>query len=569
MEVKVPILMGSKKATVGKICVSAGDPVAAGQVLFSLETKKGTMTVKASTNGIVESVLVSEGDQVTTGQVLSELGTGAADSAASEPATSQKPQTQKVQTQPAKQPQEKTTELLILGGGPGGYVAAIAAAKHGKQVTLVEEDRLGGTCLNRGCIPTKSLITSADLCHRMTQSDQFGLALEGTVRPQMKHIIRRKDEIVEQLAGGVESLMEKNRIEVLRGTAQFKNNHTVRVTADGTEYLCEFKDCIIATGSVQKSLPLPGIDLPEVMDSTAALDSTELPRSVTVIGGGVIGMEFAFLYRKLGADVTAIVTRDRPLPMVDRDLGETLLEHARALGIQVELNSRVSGFERAVNGQIITAFRRDDKVEHAVSERVLLAVGRRPNTDGLGLEHTDVVLNPESKGIEVDEHMRTAAEHIYAIGDVNNLFQLAHAASHEGVVAVKNILGEKTVFDRTRVPSVIFTSPEIAAIGVSEDEAAEQGLSFKVGKFPFSANGRALTMNEAEGYVKLLKDDQDRIIGGAVIGPDASALIAAIGLAISGQMTDRDITDAIFAHPTTAEAIHEAALDLSLGAFHA
>lgn len=558
MEVKVPLLMGTKTAIVGKICVLPGDWVTAGQTLFSLETKKGTTSVRASSDGVVEAVLVCEGDQVSTDQVLAVLRTGV-----DAPGAPQEPE-----KQIAQQTREKTTQLLILGGGTGGYVAAIAAARHGKQVTLVEEDRLGGTCLNRGCIPTKSLIASANLYYRMTQADQFGLALEGTVRPQMERIIQRKNAVVEQLVGGVEYLMEKNQIEVLHGSAQFTDNRTVRVVTSDTDCLCRFEDCIIATGSVQNPPPMPGLDLSEVMDSAAALDCTELPRSVTVIGGGVIGMEFAFLYRKLGVNVTAIVTRDRPLPMVDRDLGEALLDHARALGIQVELNARVSGFERAVNGQIITTFRRDGREEHAVSERVLLATGRRPNTDGLGLEHTDVALNPESRGIDVDDHMRTSVEHIYAVGDVNNLFQLAHAASRQGVVAVENILGRDTIFDRNLVPSVIFTSPEIAVIGLSEDDVAKQGLSCKVGRFPFSANGKALTMNEAEGYVKLLKDEQNRVIGGAVIGPDASTLVAAIGLAVSGQMTDEDIVRTIFAHPTTAEAIHEAALDLSLGAFH-
>ena len=559
MEIKVPMLMGAKTAAVGKICVAVGDRVTAGQVLFNLETQKGNTPVKAPADGELKEVLAREGEQVATGQVMAILTTGFAGTA---------PATAGGKTNQEKAMREKHAELLIIGGGTGGYVSAIAAAKHGKQVTLVEEDRLGGTCLNRGCIPTKTLITSAELYHRMTEAEEFGLLLDGTCRPQMERIIQRKNAVVDRLVGGVEYLMEKNKIEVLHGTARFVNNKTVYITTPSEAYQCTFTNCIIATGSVQSTPPLPGLSLPGVMDSTAALDSTELPRSVTIIGGGVIGMEFAFLYCNLGVDVTVIVSRDRPLPKIDRDLGETLLDIARTKGIRMETNARVSGFASEVNGQLITTFRRDGREEFAVSERVLLAIGRSPNTERLGLEHTDIALNPDTRGIDVNGYLQTSVPHIYAVGDVNNLFQLAHAASHEGMVAVDHILGGAEEFDRNNVPGVIFTSPEIATVGVGEDEAKRLGLAYKVGKFHFSANGKALTMNEPEGYIKLLKNEQDVIIGGAVIGADASTLIAAIGLAVSGGLTDVDITGTVFAHPTTAEVIHEAALDLSLGAFH-
>lgn len=555
-EVKMPAMPGTKTATVGKISVSVGDRVSEGQELFSLETKKGARPVKAASDGVISELKVSEGEEVAVGQVLALLQeSGTAETAPTEAKPAQ------------KNIVEKHTELLILGGGTGGYVAAIAAAKQGKKVTLVEQDRLGGTCLNRGCIPTKTLIASATLCNKLREADVFGIELEGSFCPQMERIIERKNQVVDRLVGGIGYLMDKNSIEVIEGTAGFVDNKTVRVDSDAT-YLYQFDDCIIATGSVTSNPPLPNMDLPQVMDSTAALNCTELPQSVTVIGSGVIGMEFAFLYRNLGAQVTVIVSRDRPLPMIDRDLSESILEIARDMGIRMEMNSRVSGFLEDVNGQVITTFTRDGKEHFSVSDKALLAVGRRPNLEGLGLENTDVKLNEKGKGIAVDDHMRTSVEHIYAVGDVNNLIQLAHAASHQGMIAVDNILGKDHAFHKSEVPSVIFTHPEIATVGIGEDEAKRKGIAYKVGRVHYTGNGKALTMNETEGFVKLLKDENDVIIGGAVIGADASTLIASIGLAIANKLTDADIEKTIFAHPTTAEVIHEAALDLSLGAFH-
>lgn len=553
---KIPALPGVKTAVIGTIKISAGEPISAGQELYTLETKKGNLPVKAPEAGIIAELKVKEGDTVSVGQTFALLkDSGQAESAPKEEKTT------------AKNTIERRTELLILGGGTGGYVAAIAAAKQGKKVTLVERDRLGGTCLNRGCIPTKTLIASADLCGKLREAEIFGIELEGGFHPKMERIIERKNQVVERLVGGIGYLMEKNSIEVVAGSACFVDNKTVRVESNES-YLYQFVDCIIATGSVTSNPPLPNMDLPQVMDSTAALDCTELPKSVTVIGSGVIGMEFAFLYRNLGAEVTVIVSRDRPLPMIDRDLSETILEIARNKGIHMELNSRVSGFLEDVNGHIITAFTRDGKENYSVSEKALLAVGRRPNLEGLGLENTDIRLNEKGKGIAADDHMRTSVEHIYAVGDVNNLIQLAHAASHQGMIAVDNILGNDRAFRKSEVPSVIFTHPEIATVGLGEDEAKSKGIPYRVGRFHYTGNGKALTMNETEGFVKLLKDENDVILGGAVIGADASTLIATISLAVANKLTDADIKKTIFAHPTTAEVIHEAALDLSLGAFH-
>lgn len=556
MEVKVPALPGAKTVIVGKVCVKPGDVVEAGQELFAVETKKGNRPIKAMAAGTIVAIFAHEGDELQVGGLLAELEEAKEEEAPAESAATA-----------ANSPiEERHAQLLVIGGGTGGYVAAIAAAKQGRKVTLVERNRLGGTCLNRGCIPTKTLIASSTLYERIREADVFGIRA-GDVAPDMPKIIARKDAVVERLVGGIEYLMSKNQIETVHGTASFESDASVLVTADKT-YRYSFDDCIIATGSVVSRPAIPGIDSPGVLDSTAALECTELPSSIAIIGGGVIGMEFAFLYRALGVEVTVVEFLDRLLSMVDADLSAEILRIARNKGIRVELGARVTGFVQALGGQMITTFEQGGTTLQVVSDKVLVAIGRRPNMEGLGLSNTSIELSDKTRGIAVDAQMRTNVPHIFAVGDVNNLVQLAHAASHQGIIAVDTILGHEDAFDADVVPSVIFTSPEVATVGICEDEARRRDIAYKVGMFHYMGNGKALSMNETEGYVKLLKDEHDVVIGGAIIGADASTLIATVALAVTNHMSDADIRATIFAHPTTAEVVHEAALDLSLGAFH-
>ncbi|WP_413473738.1 dihydrolipoyl dehydrogenase [Streptococcus parauberis] len=557
---KLPSFPGSKVFTVGKINIAQGDLVEEGQELFQIETKKGNRSIKAKSNGRISQLLVTEGESVTVGQDIYEL-------AASDTQTDSSEILSKKEISTSKEIINKSVNLLIIGGGTGGYVAAIRAAKAGKNVLLVEKNKMGGTCLNVGCIPTKALIASSELYEQAIHSKDFGIMIDGQIKPDMPAIIDRKNQIVEKLTTGVEFLMEKNQIEVIIGQASFINNTSVKIDSE-QETIVTFEDCIIATGSVVAIPNIPGIDSKHILTSTEALDNRELPRSMVIVGGGVIGLEFAFLYAQLGVSVTVIEFRDALLANMDAEISKTILDIAREKGIKVYLESKVSAFSEAVDGQVITHFQEKGKEQFAISEKVLVAVGRKPNMEELALEKTDVTLNEKTRGILVDNHMKTVVDHIYAVGDVNNMIQLAHAASKQGMIAVENILGLASEFTITNTPSVVFTSPEIASVGLSEEATKAVGIDYKVGYAHFEANGKSLTLNQTQGFVKIIKDQTDTVIGASVIGPDASTLIATLTTYVTNKMKLDEIEQIIFAHPTTAEVIHEASLDLGLGAFH-
>lgn len=557
---KLPSFPGSKVFTVGKINIVKGDLVEEGQELFQIETKKGNRSIKAKSNGRISQLLVTEGESVTVGQDIYEL-------AASDTQTDSSEILSKKEISTSKEIINKSVNLLIIGGGTGGYVAAIRAAKAGKNVLLVEKNKMGGTCLNVGCIPTKALIASSELYEQAIHSKDFGIMIDGQIKPDMPAIIDRKNQIVEKLTTGVEFLMEKNPIEVIIGQASFINNTSVKIDSE-QETIVTFEDCIIATGSVVAIPNIPGIDSKHILTSTEALDNRELPRSMVIVGGGVIGLEFAFLYAQLGVSVTVIEFRDALLANMDAEISKTILDIAREKGIKVYLESKVSAFSEAVDGQVITHFQEKGKEQFAISEKVLVAVGRKPNMEELALEKTDVTLNEKTRGILVDNHMKTVVDHIYAVGDVNNMIQLAHAASKQGMIAVENILGMASEFTITNTPSVVFTSPEIASVGLSEEATKAVGIDYKVGYAHFEANGKSLTLNQTQGFVKIIKDQTDTVIGASVIGPDASTLIATLTTYVTNKMKLDEIEQIIFAHPTTAEVIHEASLDLGLGAFH-
>lgn len=559
MEIKMSLIPGGKKGKAGKINVKLGDKVARGYVLAEIETGKGNREITATEDGTIINILFEEGGEIASNQVLFELET--IQTEAADP-------TERQSSHANKPFSDMNTELLIIGAGPGGYVAAIYAAKKGLQVTLVEKEELGGTCLNVGCIPTKALVKSSEVCHSVKNSSLFGIKTGNELQVDMKQIIRRKDEVKEKLVSGVGFLMEKNKVQVVRGHASFLSPNVVNVAGD-INYHISAKNIIVATGSKISKVNIPGIDLPFVMNSTEALSCEELPKSITIIGGGVIGMEFAFIYRNLGAEVHVVEFMDRLLAMLDSDISEEIKHMARQAGIHIHTNSKVSKIQRADDGEAIVTYV-DSKGEHLlVSEKVLVAIGREPNLDGLDIEKAGIQLNDKGKGIAVDKQMRTNLKHVYAIGDATNLIQLAHVASHQGITAVDALLGETSSMHYSAVPNVIFTSPEIASVGLSEDECKQRGMEYSVSKVSFESNGKALTMNEPEGFIKLIKDNNSgKIVGGSIIGPDASSLISSLTLAIANGLTEQQITQTIFAHPTTGEVIHEAAFGLGIGALH-
>ena len=460
------------------------------------------------------------------------------------------------------------TDLLVIGGGPGGYVAAIYAARKGLDVTLVESSRLGGACLNVGCIPTKALVKSSELCKDLRSAGNFGMIIDGNIEVDMAAIIDRKDETKDRLGSGIEFLMKKNKINLLYGHGSFIDENKVIVKGE-EDLVVTFKNVIIATGSKISNIRIPGIDLSCVMNSTDALKCKELPQSITIVGGGVIGMEFAFIYRNLGVEVHVIEYMDRLLAMADRDISRELLKICRKAGIKVSTKAKVTSIEQLDDGQALVNYEGRKGMESTKSDKVLLATGREPNLDNLGLENIDLRLNDNDRGIAVDETMVSNLKHVYAIGDVTDIYQLAHVASYQAMVAVDNIIGKERKADYRAVPNVIFTSPEIASVGLSEEECKERKIDYSVSKSSYINNGKALTMGQNEGFVKLIKENATgEIIGCSIIGPDASALISTITLGISNGIKDDNLRQMIFVHPTTSEVIQEAAQNLDFGAIH-
>lgn len=559
MIIKNIAIPDGKMGKVGKIQVKVGDSITVGDIVAQVETAKGNRPIKATTSGVILKILCEEGSEIASNAEMFEV--------VEREIISEPQETEAVRETPNTL-EELNTDLLIIGAGPGGYVAAIYAAKHGLKVTLVEKSELGGTCLNWGCIPTKALVKSSEIFHNVQNAAHFGVNLDGNISVNMKQVIKRKDEVKDRLVSGIDFLMKKNEIHVISGQAFFLDGNTVAVTGKES-YMVKAKDIIVATGSKISKIGILGIDLPFVMNSTTALSCTELPKSIVIIGGGVIGMEFACIYKNFGVDVHVIEFMDRVLTMVDTDISMEIQDIAKEIGIIVYTSSKVTKIQSSVDGKAVLTYEDKDGEHLLVSEKILVAIGREPNLENLEIEKSGVTLNHKGRGIQVDASMRTNIEHIYAVGDVTNIIQLAHVASHQGIVAVDNILNKGKEMDYSAVPNVIFTTPEIASVGIGEDEAKEKALDVSVSKFSYAGNGKALTMNEPRGFIKLVKDNETgKIIGCSIIGADASSLISVLTMGITNGLTEKEITETIFPHPTTGEVIYEAALELGIGALH-
>ena len=561
MDIKLETISGhSKTSKIGKINVKVGDQVKVNDVLLQLETNKGNSPFKAKGNFKIEEIKVSEGDEVKVNDILFVVS--------GENKINSKPKVDYFGNMIKGKKEDIKTDLLIIGGGPGGYVAAIYAAKKGLNTVLVEKQELGGTCLNVGCIPTKALVKSSEVYKDALLGEEFGFEVEN-IKVKMDKVIDRKDKIKGNLVSGIDYLLSKNNVRVIKGSASFLDDKTVVAKKGKDEYKIEAKNIIVATGSKISKINIKGIDLPFVLNSTSALDNKNLPKSITIIGGGVIGMEFAFIYSNFGVKVNVVEYMDRLLTMVDDDISEEIKNIAKDNGINIYTSSKVTKIEEAENKDAIVFFENEGKEKYLISENVLVAIGREPNMDGLDIEKTSIELNDRGRGIKVDDTLKTNVPNIYAIGDVNNKMQLAHVASHQGIVAVDNILSKDKKMKYDCVPNVIFTAPEIASVGLTERECIENKINTKISKFPFSANGKALTMGESRGFIKIIKDiDNNKIVGASLIGVDASSLISTLTVIIKNNIKDEDIVDTIFAHPTTGEVIHEAALGLSIGAIH-
>jgi len=465
---------------------------------------------------------------------------------------------------------DNSGEVIVIGGGPGGYVAAIRAAQLGAKVTLIEKDNLGGVCLNRGCIPTKAMLSSADVYDTiLRRSSEYGVSVKGEVTLDYAKVIERRQKVVNQLVSGVGFLMKKNKVNVIKGAGRLVSPTSVEVTsADGSKQTVTGKNIIIATGSEPVVVPIPGLEGTNVWDSDGALAATEPPKSILIIGGGAIGLEWGYMFRKFGSEVTIVELMPHVLPLNDSEIGAQLEKDFKKAGIQVLTNHKVTKVEHKNGQEVITVEAADgSSTQQITADKILVAVGRRPVMAGLGVEELGIAT--ERGRIKTDEHMRTSVPSIFAIGDVVGGMLLAHKASEEGVIAAENIMGMQTKMHYNAVPACVYTTPEVATIGISEDTAKERGMNYKTGKFSFRVNGKALAIGEAEGFVKFVVDAKyGEILGCHMIGPHVTDMIHEIAIGMDAEATIETIARAVHAHPTLSEVTKEAALDVDKEAIH-
>ena len=463
----------------------------------------------------------------------------------------------------------KTYDLCIIGSGPGGYVAAIRASQLGMSVLMVEKEaRLGGVCTLVGCIPTKALLHPADLLEEARNGGDVGVAAR-EVRLDMPAAVKHKEKIVRQSTNGVSYLMKKNRVDVAAGFGRLAAPGRVVVAgADGAETTYAAKNIVVATGSTPRSLPGMDIDDKWILSSTSILDLAEVPKSLVVIGSGAVGVEFASMYSRFGSKVAIIEVLPRIVPIEDEEISRELAASFKRQGIAVYPETRVERLTKGDAGVELIARSSGDKTETFRAEKVLMAVGRRPLTDGIGLEALGV--GTEKGYIKVDTMMQTNVPGVYAIGDVLATPALAHLASAEGVVAVEHMAGKNPPpINYDQIPGCTYCSPEIGSIGLTEAKARERGYDVVVGKFPFSAIGKARILNQASGFVKIVAEKKyDEVLGVHVIGPSATELIAEAGAAMKLEATSEDLVRTIHAHPTLSEAIHEASEAVAGHAIH-
>ncbi len=566
-ELKMPQLgLTMEEGTVSKWLKREGDAVAAGEAVLEITTDKLTNEVASEQSGILLKIVAREGDDVPVKGTLGWIGqSGEAVPGAAPAASAAAPA-------PAAAPAAAAgpKSVIVVGGGPGGYVAAIRAAQLGASVTVVEKEHLGGTCLNIGCIPTKCLLHSAELMEDIrTQGREIGIEVEG-VKVNFPQVIAHKNAVSKQLTGGIAALLKANKVAKIDGEASFTAPGKLSVKkADGTVEAMTADAIIVATGSVNAVPPIPGIkENPNCIDSTGALSLEALPKSMVVIGGGVIGLELACAYAAFGTKITVVEAMDHMLPMLDGELTKIGVAHMKKMGMEFHLECPVQSVEASPVGAKVTCRNKAGETVSFEAEKVLVAIGRKANTASLNLEAGG--LNNDRGRILVNDKMETNVPGVYAIGDcVFGRAQLAHTASAMGEVAAENIMGMDAKYDESTNPTCVYIEPEAASVGLTEEQAKAKGIDYKVGKFPMSANGKALILNGGEGLVKIIAGaEYGEVLGMHIIGPRATDLIAEGALAIGGEMTLDEIIATIHSHPTVTETMRECALDALGRAVH-
>ena len=564
-EIKMPQLgLTMEEGTVAKWLKQEGDSVKKGDVLLEITTDKLTSEIESEADGVLLKIVAEEGEDVPVKGLLGYIGeAGEQIAQASAPAAAPAPTSAPVPA-PAEAKKAGDTSVVVVGGGPGGYVAAIRAAQLGGKVTLIEKNKLGGTCLNVGCIPTKVLLHAAEALTEAKHMDNLGIqvSVNGI---DWKAVQSRKEAVTNQLVSGVTGLMKANKIRVIEGTASFASKTALEVVKkDGTKENVPFDKVILATGSVPAVPPIPGVkENAACVDSTGALAFDHVPETLLVIGGGVIGMELATAYSRFGAKVTVVEAMPKLLPMMDGELTAMLRKKMEASGVTILTEAKVQSVEAAPVGAKVQV-EVGGKVESFEAEKVLVAVGRRTDTEALGLDKVGIA---HDRGrITVNDKMET---NVPTIGDCLGKVMLAHVASAQGEVAAENALGETAVYDGKTNPSCVYTDPEFAGVGLTEEKAKEEGIPYQVGKFPLMANGKALIMNGGEGMIKfIIGKEYGEVLGVHILGPRATDLIGECALAIGMEATVDEIYATIHAHPTVTEAVREAALAATKRAIH-
>ncbi len=565
VDIKVPDLGGANDVEVIDVLVSVGDTVAAEDSLLTVESDKASMDIPSSASGEVTEIKVSVSDTVNEGDVIVsvKVADGSADSALAEKAESTKAAAPKVSApaQPAPSNTDAHADLVVIGSGPGGYTAAFRAADLGLNVTLIEKySTLGGVCLNVGCIPSKALLHSAAVISEARAMEKHGITF-GKPKIDVDKLRHFKESVISKLTGGLAGMAKARKVNVVQGYAKFTSANSLSIeSADGNSSL-SFDKAIIAAGSRVTIFPMFETDDPRVIDSTGALELKEIPKSMLIVGGGIIGLEMATVYSELGTDVSIVEFMPQIIPGADKDLIAPLEKRIKGLVKELMTSTKVESIEPQKAGIKVSFANADSSKgpDSQIYDYVLVATGRRPNGDLIDAQNAGV--NVDERGfIAVDLQMRTNVEHIFAIGDIVGQPMLAHKATHEAKVAAEVSAGLKSGFEASVIPSVAYTDPEIAWVGVTETEAKAKGIEYETGVFPWAASGRAIGNDRTEGKTKLLFDPKThRVIGGGIVGQNAGDLIAEVALAIEMGSDASDIGLTIHPHPTLSESVAMAA----------
>jgi dihydrolipoamide dehydrogenase len=566
-QIELPDIGGFDSVEIIELHVAVGDQISVEDPILTLESDKASMDIPSPQAGTVSEILVSVGDKIAEGSVLCSINTDEVSlndttTIDHQPETTNNDhQEELVSTGSAdntKVKTEITTEVLVLGAGPGGYTAAFRAADLGKKVTLVERyDTLGGVCLNVGCIPSKALLHTAQMLNEAEHMKENGVDF-GKPKIDLAGVDGFKNKVVAKLTGGLEQLAKQRKVDVITGAGEFVDQHHLLVTKEGAETLIYFDNCIIAAGSQPTQIPVFPNDDKRLMDSTAALNVTSIPKTLLIVGGGIIGLEMATIYDALGSEVSVVEFMDSLMPGCDKDLVRPLSKRISKKYKAIYLNTKVSDIKPQKSG-LKVSFEGANAPEPQAYDKVLVAVGRRPNGLKIGADKAGVNVD-EAGFIQVDNQMRTNVANIFAIGDIVGGPMLAHKATHEAKVAAEVISGMKSCFEPKTIPSVAYTDPEVAWMGLTEIEAKKQGIEYEKGTFPWAASGRALGNDRDEGLTKVLFDKETkRLLGAGIVGVNAGELIAEAVLALEMGADMEDISLTIHPHPTLSETFNFAA----------